>query len=335
MAMHSLAWGYLRLGRKAEAVALCEHLRDLSVKKLGADHPLTLMAMKSLAGMYLGTGKTAEAVALCEQVRDLCVKRLGADHPLTLGTLQTLAEAYRVTGPTAEAIDLLQRVRDAWEKKLGVDHPFTLATLYSLALAYQAAEKPEQALPLLLQAAIGFEKRHFVHSSAGPIVAALIVDYFERLKQYDQAEIWQRKWLAVVKEQSGADSLPFATELALLGLNLLKQKRWTDAEAMLRECLAIREKKQPDAWTTFTARSMLGEALNGQKKRAEAEPLLVQGYEGMKQRAAKIPKEVKPRLAEALERLVQLYDAWGKPDQATRWRSELESEKADAKPPDQ
>ena len=128
----------------------------------------------------------------------------------------------------------------------------------------------------------------------------------------------------MVKERSGADSLPYATEMAVLGLNLLKQKKWTDAEAALRDCLAIREKKQPDEWTTFNARSMLGEALNGQKKRAEAEPLLVQGYEGMRQRTAKIPKEGKPRLAEALERLVQLYDAWGKPAQATRWRRELE-----------
>ena len=51
------------------------------------------------------------------------------------------------------------------------------------------------------------------------------------------------------------------------------------------------------------------------------------------QEAAKIPNEGKLRLAEALERLVQLYDAWGNPDQATRSRRELE--KADAKPPDQ
>src|SRR5262249_6556941 len=124
-------------------------------------------------------------------------------------------------------------------------------------------------------------------------------------------------------------------ELASLGLRLLQQKKWIDAEPVLRECLALREKQEPDAWTTFNARSMLGEALNGQQKRDEAEPLLVQGYEGMKQRAAKIPLGGRPRLAEALERLVQLYDAWGKPDKATRWRRELESEKADAKPPDQ
>ena len=48
-------------------------------------------------------------------------------------------------------------------------------------------------------------------------------------------------------------------------------------------------------------------------------------------RATKIPKEGQHRLTEASARLVQLYDDWGKPDQAIRWRRELEPVKADAK----
>ena len=43
----------------------------------------------------------------------------------------------------------------------------------------------------------------------------------------------------------------------------------------------------------------------------------------MNEREAKIPAQGKPRLTEALERLVQLYDAWGKPDQAAEWRAKL------------
>jgi WD40 repeat protein/serine/threonine protein kinase/tetratricopeptide (TPR) repeat protein len=149
----------------------------------------------------------------------------------------------------------------------------------------------------------------------------------EARAHYDQAEPWQRKWLAVVKATSGPDSFVYASELATLGVILLERESWIDAEPLLRECLALREKHEPDAWTTFYARSMLGGALSGQKKRDEAEPLLVQGYEGMKQRAAKIPGGGKLRLAEALQRLVQLYDAWGKSDQATTWRKELEKTK--------
>ena len=66
----------------------------------------------------------------------------------------------------------------------------------------------------------------------------------------------------------------------------------------------------------------------GQQKYAEAEPLPLAGYEGMKQREAKIPAQGKVRLTEALERLVQLYDAWGKPEQAEQWRRELEQRKS-------
>jgi hypothetical protein len=119
----------------------------------------------------------------------------------------------------------------------------------------------------------------------------------------------------------------------MVGLNLLQQRRYTEAEPLLRECLAIRAQKLPDSWLHFNTMSLLGGSLLGQEKYAEAKPLLVQGYEGMKQREATIPAASKVRLTQALERLVQLYDAWGKPDEAAKWRKELEaSRQAETKP---
>jgi len=73
--------------------------------------------------------------------------------------------------------------------------------------------------------------------------------------------------------------------------------------------------------------TLLGGALLGQEKCADAEPLLVQGYQGMKSREAKMPDAARMHLAQALERLVQLYDAWGKSDQAEPWRKKLELHK--------
>ena len=67
--------------------------------------------------------------------------------------------------------------------------------------------------------------------------------------------------------------------------------------------------------------SLLGGSLLGQKKYADAEPLLLQGYQGMKQRDAQIPKVGKLRLSEAVDRLIDLYDAWGKKDEAAKWRA--------------
>ena len=69
-------------------------------------------------------------------------------------------------------------------------------------------------------------------------------------------------------------------------------------------------------------------ALSGQKKYAAAEPLLLAGYAGLKQRQAKIPPQGKARLVEALERLVQLAEALEKKDDAAKWRKELDAAKS-------
>ncbi len=75
----------------------------------------------------------------------------------------------------------------------------------------------------------------------------------------------------------------------------------------------------------------VGGALLAQKKYADAEPLLLWGCEGMKQRKARIPPQGKIRLTEALEWLVQLYEATGPKDKVKKWRKELDARKGQEK----
>ncbi|HEY7426958.1 MAG TPA: tetratricopeptide repeat protein [Gemmataceae bacterium] len=124
------------------------------------------------------------------------------------------------------------------------------------------------------------------------------------------------------------DSPSHAASLATHGALLLSQKKPVEAERKLRESLTIRQKKQPDDWTTFDTKSMLGEALVQQKKYAGAETLLLSGYEGLKKRQTKIPSQDKAHFTKALQRLVQLYEAWDKKDKAAQWRKELETVEA-------
>jgi hypothetical protein len=112
-------------------------------------------------------------------------------------------------------------------------------------------------------------------------------------------------------------------ELAQLANVRLREGKFAEAEGLARECLTIREIEIPDDWRTFNAKSVLGGSLLGQKKYTEAEPLLVSGYEGMKQRETSIPTEGKPRLSETLQRLVQLYEATGRTGQAAEWKKKL------------
>ena len=71
----------------------------------------------------------------------------------------------------------------------------------------------------------------------------------------------------------------------------------------------------------FNAKSALGEALTGQKRFSEAEPLLLQGYEGLIQPNTRPP--LPTLVPEAIVRLVRLYDGWDKPGDAKKWRAEF------------
>jgi hypothetical protein len=79
---------------------------------------------------------------------------------------------------------------------------------------------------------------------------------------------------------------------------------------------------------------MLGGALAGQEKYAEAEPLLLAGCEGMNGRRDQIPEQGKVRLAESFQRLVDLYDSLGQQDKADEWRRRLEVAKPAAAMPE-
>ena len=154
--------------------------------------------------------------------------------------------------------------------------------------------------------------------------SANLCDCLEEREQFDRADVWRQKWLAAVKEGNGPDSAAYAMELAEQGEDMLRRGRYERAEPILRECVAILQKKQPEAWTTFRAQSLLGVALLGQQKYAEAEPLLVEAYEGLKAREGQIPQfYARLRVGEAGQRIVVLYEAWGKAEKAALWQTRV------------
>jgi eukaryotic-like serine/threonine-protein kinase len=331
--MNNLAVAYRVAGKLDRALPLLEETLQLRKAKLGVDHADTLQSIDNLATGYQAAGKLDQALPLYEETFRLYKAKLGADHPETLQSMSNLAVGYRALGKLDQALPLLEENLKLRKAKLGLDHPDTFRSMSNLGVGYRAAGKMDLALPLLQEAATGIEKQRFQHQSAGPIVKNLI-RCLEIMQRLDQAEAWQRKWLAVVKEQAGADSLAYGSELAALGRNLLMQKNWSGAEVVLRESVALNEKKQtPTAWTVFDAKGTLGGALLGQKRYAEAEPLLVAGYEGMKQHEGQIPPQEKVRVTEGIERLVQLYEATGKPEETAKWRKLLAQTRDSGKQP--
>jgi len=104
---------------------------------------------------------------------------------------------------------------------------------------------------------------------------ANLATVLEQQGNLTEAEAVYREALALRKKLLSGDHPDLAASLVDLGKLLLDAGKSAEAEKPLRDCLAIREKIMPDDWRTFNCRSLVGGALLGQKKHAEAEPLLL------------------------------------------------------------
>ncbi len=113
-----------------------------------------------------------------------------------------------------------------------------------------------------------------------------------------------------------------------LAQSLLSEKKYAQAETEARAALAFYEKRMPDDLIRFELTGVLGSALLGQKKYADAEPLLLKAYEGIKAWFDKNPGADAARLAmtnricEAIDRLIQLNTAKNKTDDVKKWQTE-------------
>jgi serine/threonine protein kinase len=316
--MGNLASAYRAAGKLDLAVPLSEETLKVRKATLGPEHPYTLVGMNNLARAYQAVGKVDLALPLVEETLKLRKDTLGLNHPDTLGSMGNLAKAYQAAGKVDLALPLYEETLKLVKATLGPEHPGTLTIMNNLARAYHAAGKVDRALPLLEEtlklqkARLGPDHPHTLNTMNNLAVA------YQAAGKLDLAQ----ELLSELRRVLPKNSTQLAGLLAQIGLGLLQQKKWVEAEPLLRECLAIRQKTQPEVWTTFNTQSLLGGALLGQNKYAEAEPLLLKGYEGMRQREKTIPPQSSTRLPEALDRLIELYTATNKPDEVKKWQAE-------------
>ena len=103
---------------------------------------------------------------------------------------------------------------------------------------------------------------------------------------------------------------------------LVAQGRFKEAEPLLREAHDIfaQATALPRVpWYKPDVQSALGAALAGLRRFDEAEPLLVAGYEGLRD----LPVAPPAHLRVSIERLVSFYVASGRAEQAMVWRTRL------------
>jgi eukaryotic-like serine/threonine-protein kinase len=250
---------------------------------------------------------------------------LESDHPNLLNCMSNLAIDYLDVGRTEGAIALQEEAFKLKKENPGPEHPDTLRTRDSLALAYRSAGKYAQAMALqeetleLAKRKMGPEHHHTL------LFMSNLAEMYADAKRFSEAIPLQVEAFNEARSKLGADNFDTLTYMNRLIRAYLDTERFTDAETIARECLKLREAKKPDDWSRFYTMNQLGGALSGQKKYGEAEPLLIGGYDGMKDRERKIPAPLKKELAAALSRIGVFYEARGNPEKAAQWRAKIDS----------
>src|SRR6185295_6690497 len=108
----------------------------------------------------------------------------------------------------------------------------------------------------------------------------------------------------------------FANPLMELGLILDKTGQLHEAETYLRQALDIRRRLVPKGNQLIgITEGALGECLSLQKRHAEAEPLLLDSFQVIQSTTG----AGDTRRVEAAQRLVTLYQSWGKPKEAAEY----------------
>jgi tetratricopeptide (TPR) repeat protein len=243
-----------------------------------------------------------------------------------------------------------KRAEDAARKAIAVDSK-TGAAHNVLGSVFFAQGRHEEAIPLFREATSLSPKNAVYHVNLGDslrmikdVKGALIqfrlaleidpgylyaLSSLLKLYEYEgnfvQAEPLLKKSLEIKRLVHDKESSQVGYALAVLGMNLLNQQKYEVATPIWQECLKLRQAKEADDWKTFNTKAMLGRCVLSQKNYAEAEKLLLSGYEGMVERQAKIPSIGRIRVIEALEALVQLYEAWEKKDESAKWRKKREA----------
>ncbi len=320
MSMSNLALIYSAEHKYSDAESLDRKVVEIMRRVLGPEHRSTLLSMNNLAVVYRFEGKFAEATELDNQILEVRRRILGAEHPDTLQSMHNVASDYYTAGRYAQADALLNETVETRRRVLGPEHVKTLLSMNMLADVYTVEGKYARAESLLNEV-LGSRRRQFGPDHPSVVDALSDLEFmYEKEGNHVMAEKLAADVLSAQRRRLGSEDVSTASAALELAFTLVMEGKFVVSEPLAQEALAIYQKEQPDDTNRFLAESVLGAGLEGQKKYAEGEPLLIEGYQGMEARKDRISIPYRYQLDRAHEWLVQLYVAWGKPEKAAEWR---------------
>ncbi len=308
---------YRNLGLYDEAREVTEEsLRHLRQHTPG-DDPEVAKRIANLAGLRYAEGNYGAAERFFREALEM-LRRLGLEDSENVNYVNNLATILAHRGELAEAEELYRWGLEIREAVDGPAHPRVATSLRSLGNVLYLGGDFEGAEPLLRRALMirrGFygpqdTKVAAVLDKLGSVLAARGGD--------EEAEACFNEALAIRLERLGEDHGDVARSRKNLAALLLTRGDLAAGEELLDRALAtLRQVKRSGDWEIADAESLLGAYLLRRGRYQEAEPYLIASYPTIKE----IRGEQAIYTRVALRRILELYEAWGKPEKLASYRA--------------
>lgn len=323
-ASNMLANVLLRKGNTTEAEALFRNDIDIERKEAQRGH-LDVRTMAVVLGDYgsmLDQRGDKATEGYLREALQYASNLTGKDRAYVAMIDNDLGDVAYRSGDLNEAERMDRAAIDEYRRLPEGTYVEMAATLSNLGAVLIKKGSYPQAEPFVRE---GLELRRKMLGNAHPDTAMSLFrlsDLLYKKGDFQGAESAARESVQAfsLAFTTPKDNVYFANPVMALGLVLNKTGRSREAEAYLRQALEIRTRLLPGGNQLIGAsEGALGECLTTQKRYAEAESPLRRSYTTMKD----VQGERGPLTLEAMRRLVALYQAWGKPQEAARYQAAL------------
>jgi serine/threonine protein kinase/tetratricopeptide (TPR) repeat protein len=289
---------------------------------LGPEDPEVLKSQRFLALVLFSRGKLDEAERLSRATYEASLRVSSPDHSNTIFALECLGRVQQAKGRWSEAETSLGQALKDCRRTLGSQHPATLAMATHLGYLLESTGKHAEAEPLFRSA---LQERRKTLPPDHPDIAISLYFWGEHLLaegNLRQAEPALEEALRIERAAMPGHRALGST-LVALGWLYARSGRAEQGEILLHEGLDICRRAYPAGhWATADATSRLGECLAARRDYSGAEQPLLSSYRALQATPGTPPA----RLEQALDRVINLYEASGQPEKAASWRAKRAGE---------
>ena len=285
----------------------------------GDNHPNVASDLNDLALILEDVGRVEEAEAAFNESLEIKRKVYPGDHEFTAETQAHLAGLMGAKGDVERAEALFRDSIEMLERTVGNQHMLTLRSKDSFGVMLLRRGRYEEADPIMAETValhkVLLGERHIDTARAMNNMAALLF-----LKgDYARAEPFFRESLSIRAERLGDQNVDVANSKNNLAdlLNLLG--RHDEAEPLAAEAAeSYGSVFSASHWRAAVARNIHGASLAGLGRYEEAEALILESNPII---AVTRTGSIYHRMA--LQRTIDLYEAWEQPDKAIPFHDEL------------